>query len=143
MARVFPFPNDPALIRERKQSVTFRKGYTHLNPAELLIPVLEDPQALAPGKKFTPILPKGHFLEVFTVCFVAIQDIEKIDVARAGYPEWSVDKFQKMLMNRYDCGPHEVLTRIHFAYLQPRPTVIMPGDVNMTVMPSNDTPDRG
>lgn len=103
-----------AQIKAQTKTVTRRKGWQFLNPGDILW-AIEKGQGLKKGEKVNRICQ----IRVVSVRREMIALIDKEDVVREGFPDWTAEQFIEMYCRLNGCTSADFCTRVEFEYLQP------------------------
>lgn len=114
MARLMSVAMTTDAVRERRKTVTRRKGWEYLKPGDRLT-LCAKVQGRKPGE------PLDRIAEV-EVVHVSRQPLEAVtfdDVEREGFPGMSPSEFiRRFFVDAQGILPHDVVTRIQWRYVE-------------------------
>lgn len=113
--RNMSFALTTAQVRNQSKVVTRRLGWTFLKPGDLIQPVVKG-MGLKKGEHPEKI---GGPIRVVSVRRERLSDITPIDVQREGFAMTQMS-FVLMFCEHNGCEPADTVTRIEFAYTEPR-----------------------
>lgn len=101
-------------VRDRTKTVTRRLGWQHLMPGDRLT-LCRKVQGRKPGEPLERIAT----VLVLDVRREPLSFIDSDDVVREGFPGWygNPQAFVDMFCAAMRCGPHDLVTRIEWRYL--------------------------
>jgi hypothetical protein len=116
--RLMSFALTTEQVRQQTKTVTRRLGWASLKPGTLLQPVVKG-MGLRKGEHPEKI---GGPIRVVSVRREWLYEIEQQpeDCAREGFPDLTPSGFLQMFCRHNGCGDGERVTRIEFAYTEPR-----------------------
>jgi hypothetical protein len=95
-------------IRNRKQTVTHRKGWKKIQTGDILRAISGKPN------EKQGILA---YIKIVGVSFERLNDINPTDVSKEGFPHWNKMRLIKFLMQQLRVSKKHKVTRIEFEYI--------------------------
>lgn len=113
MPRLMSVAFTEAAVRDRRKTVTRRKGWTFLVPGDRITLCRK-----VMGRKRGEPLIRIVDVEVVSVCREPLERITEEDVAREGFPGMTRDEFmRRFFVDAQGIQPSDQVTRIEWTYL--------------------------
>lgn len=112
MSRLMSVALTEDAVRERRKTVTRRKGWTFLKPGDRLT-LCRKVMGRKPGEPLVRIAE----VEVVSVRVEPLYRISRADVRREGFPGWSPEDFIEFFREHMGTPRWDNVTRIEWRYL--------------------------
>lgn len=118
MPRLMSVALTETAVVERRKTVTRRLGWQFLKPGDRLTLCRKVMGRKHPDGTVDQLVRLAE-VEVVTVGFQCLDRMPASDVAKEGFPDWSVDQFVAFFVEHMKCRTYTPLTRIEWRYLDP------------------------
>jgi hypothetical protein len=112
MPRNMAFTMTIDAFKNRKKTVTRRKGWAFLKPGDEVNAV----EKMVGRRKGEKVVSLGR-IEVLSVRREPLSLITQDEVVKEGFPDCTPAQFIRMLVNQQDMKPNALVTRIEYKYL--------------------------
>lgn len=112
MSRLMSVALTEDAVRERRKTVTRRKGWVFLQPGDRLTLCRK-----VMGRKAGEPLVRIADVEIVDVRREQLHDVTREDVAREGFVGWSPLQFVQFFTDHMGGDPRQTVTRIEWRYL--------------------------